>query len=194
MAETTKKRARTLKILEIDPYLASHEEDLSNRVKRFRAKKRELLKKGQTLSDFASGHLYYGFHKIKGGWIYREWAPGATALHLIGDFNGWNRETHPLTPLGNGDWEIRLKGVRALPHLSRVKVCVTCGDKQEDRIPLYARYVKQDKETNGFNAIIWAPRKEFEWTDASFRPKRNVPPIIYEAHVGMGTEEERIGT
>ncbi len=194
MAETTKKRARTLKILEIDPYLASNEEALNDRVKRFRAKKRELLKKGQTLSDFASGHLYYGFHKVKGGWVYREWAPGATALHLIGDFNGWNRETHPLTPLGNGDWEIKLKGARALPHLSRVKVCVTCGDKKEDRIPLYARYVKQDKETNGFNAVIWAPRKEFEWTDASFRPKRNVPPIIYEAHVGMGTEEERIGT
>ena len=112
MAEVTKKSARKLKILEIDPYLASHEEELNDRVKRFRAKKRELLKKGQTLSDFASGHLYYGFHKVKGGWVYREWAPGATALHLIGDFNDWNRETHPLTPLGNGDWEIKLKGVR----------------------------------------------------------------------------------
>ena len=194
MPATKKNTVRKLKILDIDPYLASYEEQLNDRVKRFRAKKRELLGKDKTLSDFASGHLYYGFHKVKGGWVYREWAPGATALSLIGDFNGWNRESHPLTPLGNGDWEIKLKGARALPHLSRVKVCVTCGDKQEDRIPLYARYVKQDKETNGFNAVIWAPRKEFEWTDASFRPKRNVPPIIYEAHVGMGTEEERIGT
>ncbi len=194
MADMKKKTVRKLKILEIDPYLASHEAELNDRVKRFKAKKRELLKKGQTLSDFASGHLYYGFHKVKGGWVYREWAPGATALHLIGDFNGWNRESHPLTPIGNGDWEIKLKGARALPHLSRVKVCVTCGEKKEDRIPIYARYVKQDKETNGFNAVIWAPRKEFVWTDASFRPKRNVPPIIYEAHVGMGTEEERIGT
>ncbi len=194
MAETKKRTPKKLRILDIDPYLAPHEAQLNDRVKRYRAKKRELLQKGQTLSDFAGGHLYYGFHKVKGGWVYREWAPGATAMHLIGDFNGWNRETHPLTPLGNGDWEIKIKGVRALPHLSKVKVCVTCGEKSEDRIPLYARYVKQDPETHGFNAVIWAPRKEFTWTDSAFRPKRNVPPIIYEAHVGMATEEERIGT
>lgn len=73
----------------------------------------------------ATGHLYYGFHRTQDGWVYREWAPGADALHLIGDFNGWNRESHPLTRLENGAWEIQLPGNDALRHGQRVKVQVT---------------------------------------------------------------------
>ena len=39
------------------------------------------------LSDFASGHLYFGLHKLPKGWVFREWAPNATDIYLIGDFN-----------------------------------------------------------------------------------------------------------
>ena len=88
MDETTKKRSTKLKILEMDPYLAPFEGDLNERMKRYRRRKRELLAPGQTLTEFASGHLYYGLHKTKTGWVYREWAPGAKEMHLIGDFNG----------------------------------------------------------------------------------------------------------
>ena len=194
MEKPVKKRDTRLKILLDDPSLAPYEGDLNARVQRYKARKKQLLAPGQTLSEFASGHLYYGFHKEKGGWVYREWAPGATAMHLVGDFNNWNRESHPMTSLGNGDWEIHIPGVRTLRHLSRVKVCVTSPRGTEDRIPLYATYVTQDKATNSFSANIWNPRKTFEWTDEKFRPKKNVPPLIYEAHVGMATEEERVGT
>ena len=186
---------KKLRIFELDPNLNAFEGDLNDRVNRYKNKKKELLKKGQKLSDFANGHLYYGFHKVKGGWVYREWAPAAKELHLIGDFNNWDREAHPLKPVGDGSWEVQIKGVRTLKHLSRVKVAVTDQNgNTQDRIPLYARYVKQDKETNGFNALIWNPGKEFEWTDAKFRPAKNVPPIIYESHVGMATEQLRVGT
>ena len=186
---------KKLRILELDPNLSAFEGDLNDRVARYKNKKKELLHKGQKLSDFANGYLFYGFHKTKGGWVYREWAPAAKALHLIGDFNNWDRSMHPLKPLGDGSWEIEIKGVRTLKHLSRVKVAVTAQDGSvQDRIPLYARYVKQDKETKGFNALIWNPRKEFEWTDEKFRPAKNVPPVIYESHVGMATEELRVGT
>ena len=186
--------AKKLKILEYDPNLAAFEGDLNERMRRYKARKKQLLGKGQTLSDFASGHLYYGFHKTKTGWVYREWAPAAEAMHLIGDFNGWDRQSHPMKAVGEGNWEIELKGVRTLRHLSRVKVAVTSNGQTQDRIPLYATYVTQDKTTKTFSANIWNPRKAFEWTDAGFRPKRNVPPLIYEAHVGMATEEERVGT
>ena len=43
----------------------------------------------KTLSDFASGHLYFGLHKLAKGWVFREWAPNATDIYLIGDFNNW---------------------------------------------------------------------------------------------------------
>ena len=196
MAGAITKTPKELKIFEYDPSLRAVEGDVIARTERYLNKKKELLGKGMKLSDFANGHHYYGFHKTKTGWIYREWAPAAREMHLVGDFNGWDRLAHPMTKIDEGGtWELEIKGVRTLPHLSRVKVAVTDQNgNTQDRIPLYATYVKQDKETNGFNALIWNPRKTFEWTDEKFRPARNVPPIIYESHVGMATEEERVGT
>ena len=82
MSDTAKKQVRKLKIIEDDPNLSAFEGDLNERVRHFKQRKKELLAPGQTLTEFASGHLYYGFHKVKGGWVYREWAPGATAMHL----------------------------------------------------------------------------------------------------------------
>ena len=41
----------------------------------------QLTKNGkQTLSQFASGHLYFGLHKLAKGWVFREWAPNATDI------------------------------------------------------------------------------------------------------------------
>lgn len=77
MSDTAKKQVRKLKIIEDDPNLSAFESDLNERVRHFKQRKKELLAPGQTLTEFASGHLYYGFHKVKGGWVYREWAPGS---------------------------------------------------------------------------------------------------------------------
>ena len=74
MSDTAKKQVRKLKIIEDDPNLSAFESDLNERVRHFKQRKKELLAPGQTLTEFASGHLYYGFHKVKGGWVYREWA------------------------------------------------------------------------------------------------------------------------
>ncbi len=195
MVGQTKKAAEKLKIFELDPSLLEFEGDINDRVARYKGRKKALLGEGQKLTDFADGALYFGLHKVKGGWVYREWAPGAKAMHMIGDFNGWDHTAHPMQHVGDGNWEIRIEGARTIKHLSRWKVAVTHQDGvTEDRIPLYARYVKQDKETKGFNAVVFAPRKPFEWTDQAFKPARNVPPVIYEAHVGMATEQERVGT
>ena len=185
---------RKLKILETDPLLVSFEGDLDARMDRYENALKRLLKPGQSLAEFAEGAMYFGFHRTPKGWVYREWAPAAKALHLIGDFNGWNRESHPLKKLDNGNWEIELEGADALPNGSRVKVQVTSDRGTEDRIPLYATYVIQNDETKAFDAAIWAPEKPFQWTDGDFHPAANVPPLIYEAHVGMATEEERVGT
>lgn len=125
MSDTAKKQVRKLKIIEDDPNLSAFESDLNERVRHFKQRKKELLAPGQTLTEFASGHLYYGFHKVKGGWVYREWAPGATAMHLIGDFNNWNRTSHPMKAVGNGNWEIEIPGVRTLKHRGKLKIAVT---------------------------------------------------------------------
>lgn len=184
----------TWKLLADQPELKPYENEIDERMRRLKTKTRTLLKRGQKLTDFANGHLYFGLHRTPTGWVYREWAPAADKLCLTGDFNGWNRESHPLKRCGDGNWEIVLEGRETLPHLSDYKVSVEANGERMDRIPLYATYVRQDEVTKAFSATVWDPEEPFVWHDADFDPKTNQPPLIYEAHVGMATEERRVGT
>ena len=180
------------KIFEIDPWIKDYKNDIDLRMEEYKKQKNRLLKKGEKLKDFANAHNYYGFHKTKTGWIYREWAPNAKGLYLIGDFNNWDRHSHPLKRINDGDWEIFIKGIRTIPHKSRVKVMVDYGEKLQDRIPLFARRVERD-ENQDFSAIIENPRKKFKWTDHKFKIKKD-NLLIYEAHIGMACEREGVGT
>ncbi len=180
------------RILELNPQLAPFAGDIDLRMFLYRATKDRVLKEGQSLNDFANAHEYFGFHHADGGWYYREWAPGAYQLYLEGDFNGWNRTSHPLTPLGNGNWEIFLPGDDALWDGCRVKTVVDANMTRTEHIPLYARRVVQDKQTVSFNAEVVDDRKQFAWTDQNFQGEKSL--FIYEAHVGMAQEEGKIGT
>ncbi|MBR1711262.1 MAG: alpha amylase C-terminal domain-containing protein [Clostridia bacterium] len=184
-----------LKIIEMNPELSRFSGDLNYRLSHFYERKAALFDGDaeKTLWEFSGGAQYYGFHPTETGWIYREWAPGAKALFLTGDFNGWDRTSHPLKSIGNGNWEITLEGKDALPHLSNVKVVVESDHGREDRIPLYATYVTED-ESHNFSATIWNPAEKFKWGDQCFSVRKNTPPLIYESHIGMATEEERVGT
>jgi len=181
-----------LKIYKVDPLLKHYSRDLDQRMLNYENKKKELLKDGQTLSEFANGYLYFGIHKIRGGWVYREWAPAAEAVYLTGDFNNWDRRSHPLTKLENGVWELKLSGAKALRHGQKLLTLVIHEGKELERIPLYANYVTQDPKTIQWTAEVYAPEEAFQWTDAGFRPER--VPYVYECHVGMAQEEPRVGT
>ena len=63
------------KIFEYDPSLRSFESDIALRMENYQKKKRELVGTKGKLTDFANGHEYFGFHRVGGGWYYREWAP-----------------------------------------------------------------------------------------------------------------------
>lgn len=180
------------KSLDIDPWIKDYKNDIDLRMEEFKKQKSKLLKKGEKLKDFANAHNYYGIHKTKDGWIYREWAPNAKGLYLIGDFNNWDRHSHPLEKINDEDWQIKIKGIRKLRHKSRVKVMVDYGYRTQDRIPLYARRVERDEHLD-FSAIILNPRKKFEWTDKKFKIK-NKDLLIYEAHIGMAGEKEEVAT
>ena len=182
------------KILSIDPWLQPYYNDIALRMDRNAQTRKALLGDKADLSSFANGYMYYGFSRTDTGWVYREWAPGADAVHLIGDFNGWDRESHPLTRLPDGTWEIHLEGEDALQHKQRVKIQVTKDGRSFDRIPAYIRRVVQNKETNLFDGQIWAPPRPFQWTDGGYGKRKVSPPYIYEAHIGMGQEKEGIGT
>jgi 1,4-alpha-glucan branching enzyme len=180
-------------ILDIDPWLAPFKGDIELRMARYEGIRKQLLGENGNFIDFASGHKFFGFHRTENGWIYREWAPSAEALFLIGDFNNWNRNSHPLERC-DGYWAIELPGADTLQHLSRVKVVVRSWGIERDRIPLYIHKVIQDPNTKDFSGQVWAPASEFIWTDRDFRVAPGQSPLIYETHVGMAQEKYDYGT
>ena len=180
------------KIFEYDPSFVPFERDFDLRAERYKTKKKQLLKKGQTLADFANGSEYFGFHKTESGWFYREWAPAAEALYLTGDFCNWDRHAHPMKKLENGVFELFLPGVGALQDGMRVMTIVVRNGQELDRIPLYARRVVQDPDTTGWGAVIYDPQQAFKWTDKGFKPKKKL--LVYECHIGMAQEEGKVGS
>ena len=180
------------KILEIDPLLKPFENDINIRMNNLKVKKKMLLQKGQKLVDFANGHHFFGFHRGEDGWYYREWAPGADAMYLTGDFNHWNRHANPMTKKENGVWELFLPGRDALRNGQKVLAIVVHNGEELDRIPLYANYVVQTPGTIEWNAEICVSDEPFKWTDDGFKPDKKL--FIYECHIGMAQEEARIGT
>lgn len=181
-----------LKITEIDPKLLPYEGDLHLRMENYAHTKERLLKPGQTLSDFANAHLFFGFHRTQDGWYYREWAPGAEAMYFTGDFNGWNRRACPMERKENGVFEVFLPGADALKEGQRVSAIVIHNGRELERIPVYANFVVQDQKTTAWNAAIHAPAEPFRWTDKSFKPQKNL--FIYECHIGMAQEAGKVSS
>ena len=180
------------RILELNPQLAPFSGDIDLRMFLYRSTKARLLSDGQTLNDFANAHDYFGFHHVDGGWVYREWAPSAYQLYLEGDFNNWNQTSHPLKPIGNGNWEIFLPGDDALWPGCKVKTVVDANMTRTEHIPLYIRRAVQDPQTYLFSGEIVDDRAEYPWTDQNFEGEKSL--YIYEAHVGMAQEEGRVGS
>jgi len=180
------------KIARDDPNLKKYAGEFEKRKQRLAEKKARLLQPGQTLSDFANGHEYFGFHKTESGWFYREWAPGADQLYLTGDFCGWERHAHPMQRLENGVFELFLSGTDTLRDGMRVMLLVVRGDKELERIPLYATRVIQEPDTFQWNGVIYDPEAPFLWTDKRFVPKKSL--YIYECHIGMAQEEGKVGS
>ena len=177
------------KLLKNDPQLLPFRADIALRMENYKRTKAALLAPGQTLADFANGHLYFGFHRTQTGWVYREWAPAAQQLYLTGDFCNWEEKAYPMDRKENGVFELHLPDI--LTPGSRVKTLVLSGDRLLERIPLYARRVVQDPNTGSWDAVVW-DSLPYPWTDEGFRPKKKL--FIYECHIGMAQQEGRVGT
>ncbi|MBR3972577.1 MAG: alpha amylase C-terminal domain-containing protein [Oscillospiraceae bacterium] len=182
----------SLKILEYNPVLKPFESDLQLRMSNLENTRKRILKEGETLREFANGHMFYGFHRTDDGWYYREWAPAAEAMYLTGDFNFWDRRSHPMKKLDNGVWEIFLPGRDALKHGQRIGCIVVHNGQDLDRIPTYAKYVVQDPKDISWSAVIHAPEEKFVWTDKNFKSDKNL--FIYECHIGMAQEEGKVSS
>ena len=177
-----------------DPYLEPFENAIRGRHDHAAWKIGQLTQGGrQTLSDFASGYGYYGLHKVRGGWVFREWAPNATDICLVGDFNDWseNDKYRCKRIEGTGNWELKLPA-KAMKHGDLFKMHVKWNGGQGERIPAWATRVVQDEQTKIFSAQVWTPRK-YHWRKTKFQLSRD-PLFIYECHIGMAQDAEKVGT
>ena len=185
-------------LVENDPWLEPVAREIADRYERYKARLGQIEKDHGSLTDFADAYNYLGinYDNARKGWVYREWAPHAYSLFLIGDFNDWNRSSHPLKKDERGVWEIFLdEGVyrKRFVHGSRVKVLVHGANGASERIPVYIRRVVQDELTKDFSGQLWFS-EPFEWGESGFDAQNVKPLLIYECHVGMAQEREGVGT
>ena len=148
---------KTLNLIKRDPWLSPYKDTIVNRAEYAKSKEKELTSVAGSLSDFATGYLYYGLHKVPSGWTFREWAPNATKIYLIGDFNNWQEdEKYSLQPLENGSWEINLP-FDAIKHQDLYKLSIHWKGGKGERIPAWSTRVVQDPENYVFSAQVWNP-------------------------------------
>ena len=119
------------------------------------------------------------------GTYFAVWAPDAEQVCVIGDFNDWNKRTHPLKPKDrSGIWEgvipEAVKGARYKYHIvSRY------NDYRVDKADPFGIYNDTPPETV---SIVWD--LEYTWNDQAWMAKRgnhnssDAPISIYEVHLG----------
>lgn len=184
---------RKLQILKNDPWLEPFRAVIDGRHEDALRKEKELTGGESSLKDFANGHHFYGLHREKNGWKFREWAPNATKIYLIGTFNNWQEsEEYRMNRMDNGVWEIALP-TNALNHGDLYKLHVYWEGGDGERIPSYATRVVQDEKSYIFSAQVWAPENPYIFTENDFVPNTS-PLLIYECHIGMGQNKEGVGT
>ena len=187
------KKKKALAIIQDDPWLEPFAEAIEGRHDDAVRKLKELTGDDKTLADFANAYNYYGLHRTSTGWVFREWAPNATSVCLIGDFNSWKEcEPYRLKRTENGNWEIKLPA-RAMKHGDLFKLLVKWDGGCGERIPAYATRVVQDENTKIFSAQVWNPAEPYTFKVEKFKPSIS-PLLIYECHIGMGQNKEGVGT
>ena len=200
MSDTIAPPAAEVPLVRQDPWLRPYASQLGLREAHYRAALAKIRATGGLLGEISQGHRYYGLNRGelygKPGVWYREWAPAALQLRMIGDFNQWDRWANPMVRDQFGTWSLFLPDDKFGDRLvsgSKVKVHVVGEQGQGmDRIPAYIRRVVQDPRSGDWAGEYWNP--------PAFAPRHPTPPPldgglrIYEAHVGMAREEAKVGT
>ena len=185
----------TPKLVRDDPWLEPHQGVIERRMQQFSDTLASIEASSKSLATYATGHKYVGihYHPAANQWTVREWAPGAQAVSLIGDFNNWDRDANPLASSNSGVWQLELPG-DALAHGQKVKLHIVGQDgSRRDRIPACIRRAVQDPTTHDYCGQIWNSPEPYQWKN-EFDPASIKAPLIYESHVGMGGEEPRVHT
>ncbi len=159
----------------------------------------------EDVRNFQNGTLYNGYKKFGShfmdvlntpGFYFAVWAPNATSVSVIGDFNGWKKQLHPLFVRldKSGIWEGFIPNFKK-GELYKYYIKGFKGAELKKSDP-YAQYCELRPATSSIGWIT-----EHNWTDGSWMKKRkknnalNAPWSVYEVHLGswqrpVPTDEE----
>lgn len=180
-----------MKIYDSDSWLKPFSDIIDRRNNLILQRKLQMAGRGR-LRNAVNGAMYYCLHQENGFYAFREWAPNASRIFLIGDFNGWQRKPEwELSPLGGGNWELMVPQERIM-HGALYKWFIEWPGGGGERIPAYATRCVQDPDTKVFCAQVWEPLKPYVWKHK--RGPKIANPLIYEVHIGMSSEEEKVSS
>ena len=119
------------------------------------------------------------------GTSFAVWAPDAEHVSVAGDFNGWNKDTHPLAPRGeSGIWEGFLPGI-GRGALYKYHVRSRFHGYRVDKADPFGFQHETPPKTG---SVVWD--LEYAWEDAAWMKGRGAasgldgPMSIYEMHLG----------
>ncbi|KAK0206821.1 glycoside hydrolase family 13 protein [Desarmillaria ectypa] len=188
-------------VVAIDGYLKPNVDHIVKRHDLFRKFKEDIEQHEGGYDNFTKGYLKFGLNVGSNGEVvYREWAPNAREAFLIGEFNDWNRTSHPMKKNQFGVWEIAVpplsSSVCAIPHDSKIKISMILpSGERVERIPAWIKRVTQELSVSPiYDARFWNPPKSEKYKFKKPRPSYPKDARIYEAHVGISTSEPRVGT
>ncbi|KAK8839933.1 1,4-alpha-glucan branching enzyme activity protein [Tritrichomonas musculus] len=188
-------------ILKDNKWLGEYKESLTKRHNNFKKVLETINEKYGSIDEFTQSYLFYGLHHRENAIYYKEWAPNAKAIHLVGDFNNWN-SSDPETKCSrdsNGCFNLCLPdsedGTPRIPHNSKVRCILELGDgTQLSRVPAWINCTYQNPENFNIDGIFWNPPEPFVFDHPYPEPRTNCAFLIYECHIGMADREPRMHT
>jgi len=185
-------------LIDADPWLEPFVPSINHRYSIYDKWIKDIEQSEGGLDKFSQGYKTMGFQVATDNTItLREWAPAANTCNLIGDFNNWDRQAHPMKKSPYGVWEITIppvNGQPAIAHDSKVKLSFTGdGVGRFERLPAWITRVTQDLSVSPcYDARFWNPPQKYVFKNKS--PPKPDAVKVYEAHVGISTPELKVGT